>query len=402
MHGLERLGGPLSARERTRGASRCMSDTQKRGKDSRANRDRGRGLSPASDDDSFQVQVLKKALQTQQSHATTREEELKEQLSGLWQRADKERKMLMSQVSQLKDELKTSSPQKLVSDLTSRFSDLKTTVSNIKDGAPISDKGLWQFDSEGEPIPGDAGAASVKRDSSTGASMSEREGAYRNSTGADGGSAKWRIKALEARVAAQQDEIRELKAQLAEREQALTRLQQRNGVLGARLEDKEHDIATLEGRLAKLKRRLKESDSFAPRAWAVKEAVQGGYALEAAGLVPSTAAADSSRPNGGATNWLHGDDCDAAMVPGYQDFVRLLFEPSAAPLLGMVESFLQALLNKNPKMSDYAMVHNFLGAMENPFRSHKLWRESDEQDMLEVMDALEAYIFSQDQVFNPS
>ena len=305
--------------------------------------------------------MLKKALQTQQSHATTREEELKEQLSGLWQRADKERKMLMSQVSQLKDELKTSSPQKLVSDLTSRFSDLKTTVSNIKDGAPISDKGLWQFDSEGEPIPGDAGvhacmrvcahaltlscmrysprvavgrngesheltarvvlaaragAASVKRDSSTGASMSEREGAYRNSTGADGGSAKWRIKALEARVAAQQDEIRELKAQLAEREQALTRLQQRNGVLGARLEDKEHDIATLEGRLAKLKRRLKESDSFAPRAWAVKEAVQGGYALEAAGLVPSTAAADSSRPNGGATNWLHGDDCDAAMVPG--------------------------------------------------------------------------------------
>ena len=29
------------------------------------------------------------------------------------------------------------------------------------------------------------------------------------------------------------------------------------------------------------------------------------------------------------------------MVPGYPEFVRLLFEPSAAPLLGMVESFLQ-------------------------------------------------------------
>ena len=79
----------------------------------------------------------------------------------------------------------------------------------------------------------------------------------------------------------------------------MTRLLQRNGVLGARLEDKEHDIATLEGRLAKLKRRLKEADSFAPRAWAVKEAVQGGYALEAAGLVPNSAGADSSRPNGG-------------------------------------------------------------------------------------------------------
>jgi hypothetical protein len=49
---------------------------------------------------------LKKALQTQQSQAVNREEELKEQLSGLWQRADKERKMLMSQVLMLKVELK--------------------------------------------------------------------------------------------------------------------------------------------------------------------------------------------------------------------------------------------------------------------------------------------------------
>ena len=129
-----------------------------------------------------------------------------------------------------------------------------------------------------------AGASALSRDDSSSsssnasASMNERQGAYRNSTGSaaggDAGSAKWRIKALEARVAAQQDEIRELKAQLAEREQSLTRLQQRNGVLGARLEDKENDIATLEGRLAKLKRRLKDADSFAPRAWAVKEAVQ--------------------------------------------------------------------------------------------------------------------------------
>jgi len=60
--------------------------------------------------------------------------------------------------------------------------------------------------------------------------------------------------------------------------------------------------------------------------------------------------------------------------------------------------FWQALLNKNPKMTDYTMVHNFLGAMENPFRSHKLWRDGDENDMLEVVDALEAYILSQDQV----
>jgi hypothetical protein len=54
---------------------------------------------------------LKKALQTQQSQAVNREEELKEQLSGLWQRADKERKMLMSQVMEPKVEPKTLNPK---------------------------------------------------------------------------------------------------------------------------------------------------------------------------------------------------------------------------------------------------------------------------------------------------
>ena len=59
----------------------------------------------------------------------------------------------------MKDELKTSSPQKLLNDVTSRLSDLKTTVSNIKDGAPVSDKGLWTFDdSDGESMARDAGA----------------------------------------------------------------------------------------------------------------------------------------------------------------------------------------------------------------------------------------------------
>ena len=152
--------------------------------------------------------------------------------------------------------------------------------------------------------------------------MNQSDGAYRRGVGdADSGSAKWRIKALEARVAAQQDEIRELKAQLAEREQSLTRLQQRNGVLGARLEEKEQDISTLEGRLAKLKRRLKDADSFAPRAWAVKEAVEGGYALEAAGLIPQAAGAGGTTMHG-ANNWLHSSDSDAPMVPALEEFVR--------------------------------------------------------------------------------
>lgn len=44
----------------------------------------------------------------------------------------------------------------------------------------------------------------------------------------------------------------------------------------------------------------------------------------------------------------------------------------AEPLVGMIESFVQALQLKCPKLSDHNMVHNFLGAMENPFRSNKV------------------------------
>eukprot|EP00960_Hanusia_phi_P077038 768640-Hanusia_phi.AAC.14 len=128
--------------------------------------------------DSSQIDILKKALKTQRTEALSREQELQKQLSGLWQRADKERKMLMSQVTQLKNELKASSPKTLFNDVTSRLSELKATVSNIRDGSPLSgntlnllascrfslcyllvareklcaEKGLWSFDSDGEPL----------------------------------------------------------------------------------------------------------------------------------------------------------------------------------------------------------------------------------------------------------
>lgn len=306
---------------------------------------------------------------------------------------------MLSQVQQLRDEIKTSSPSasKLINEVSSRLTEIKNTVSNSK-GAPVFEgAGLWTLEHEehdsDEPPPTPAVAMDGSEDrASHGRYSLGADGA----SGAEGGSAKWRIKALEARVAAQQDEIRELKAQLQERDQALGRLQQRNGVLAARLDDKDEDIAALEAKLAKLKRRLKDADSFAPRAWAVREAVQGGYGLEAAGLLANAAGATgdiSATPrmsaHAVANNWLHGDECDAAMVPGLEDFVRTIQDPSAAPLLSMVESFLQALLNKNPKMTDFAMLHTFLGAMENPFRSHKLWRDADETDLVEVIDALE-------------
>jgi len=73
--------------------------------------------------------------------------------------------------------------------------------------------------------------------------------------------------------------------------------------------------------------------------------------------------------------------------------------PDSAPLVGMIDSFVQALQLKNPKLSDHSMVHNFLGAMENPFRTHKLWKGCEDGDVDEAMDCLEKKILSDDKVY---
>lgn len=65
----------------------------------------------------------------------------------------------------------------------------------------------------------------------------------------------------------------------------------------------------------------------------------------------------------------------------------------------MIESFVQALQLKNPKLSDHSMVHNFLGAMENPFRSHKLWKGCEDGEVDDAMDCLEMKILSDDKVY---
>ena len=41
----------------------------------------------------------------------------------------------------------------------------------------------------------------------------------------------------------------------------------------------------------------------------------------------------------------------------------------------------QALVLKTARGTDYGMVHNFLGAMENPFRAHKLWKDAADDEM---------------------
>ncbi len=69
------------------------------------------------------------------------------------------------QVSELKNELtkRASTPKALFEELgtnvSTKLSELKATVTNIKDGAPGSDKGLWRLDSDGMPLPEDGSPA---------------------------------------------------------------------------------------------------------------------------------------------------------------------------------------------------------------------------------------------------
>eukprot|EP00287_Rhodomonas_sp_CCMP768_P003025 CAMPEP_0196738342 /NCGR_PEP_ID=MMETSP1091-20130531/15759_1 /TAXON_ID=302021 /ORGANISM="Rhodomonas sp., Strain CCMP768" /LENGTH=534 /DNA_ID=CAMNT_0042082305 /DNA_START=186 /DNA_END=1787 /DNA_ORIENTATION=+ len=329
------------------------------------------------DRERFKVDVLKKALKTQRTEALNRENDLQNHLSGLWKKADRERKMLMGQVSELKNEVARKGVAKtLFNDVTSKLSDLKTTVSNIKDGSPSSDRGLWSFeDDEGSSLG--VAASSSDHSSSGGRVDGSGESAVRG-----------RVRSLEAKVSAQQQEIAGLQGQLSQREAAVSRLELRNAALTASLEEKEHQIQTMESRIARLKQRLKEANSYSPKPKSVADAVRGGYALEALGLTPAP-------PSSG---WHLDGEEDSPLVPGLDEFKERLRDETAAPLLGMVESFVTAFVHKKPKLGDYAMVHHFLGAMENPFRSHRLWREADDDDVAETIDALEAFILGDEKV----
>jgi len=95
----------------------------------------------------------------------------------------------------------------------------------------------------------------------------------------------------------------------------------------------------------------------------------------------------------GRNNWHQDEDfVQGELILGYVEFEERLRDPSAQPLVEMINSFRSAFLLKSPKISDFGMVHNFLGAMENAFRQHRLWKNSSDEEVLEAMDALEAMI----------
>eukprot|EP00961_Rhodomonas_salina_P028421 383461-Rhodomonas_salina.3 len=161
---------------------------------------------------------------------------------GCGQRADRERKMLMGQVSELKNEVarkvQTLSfavqrmshthgcSNQLLSgglrvgcivsgDVTSKLSDLKTTVTNIKDGAPTSERGLWSFESDDDA--GGFGAGGAERGGAAGSAASESASAGGRVEGVGESAARHRIRALEQRVAAQH-EVRERERRRGEEE----------------------------------------------------------------------------------------------------------------------------------------------------------------------------------------
>jgi hypothetical protein len=66
----------------------------------------------------------------------------------------------------------------------------------------------------------------------------------------------------------------------------------------------------------------------------------------------------------------------------------------------MIDGFSKALLIKKLKGTDYTMVHNFLGAMQGPIRTHQLWAHCDDNDVEDALDALESRILGDERVSN--
>lgn len=74
--------------------------------------------------------------------------------------------------------------------MSTKLSELKATVTNIKDGAPGSDKGLWRLDSDGMPLPDDGG----------GIAESDADGEGMTLVASGPGTLLFRLRHLEAKV----------------------------------------------------------------------------------------------------------------------------------------------------------------------------------------------------------
>jgi hypothetical protein len=64
----------------------------------------------------------------------------------------------------------------------------------------------------------------------------------------------------------------------------------------------------------------------------------------------------------------------------------------------MINGFSKALQMKKARGTDYTMVHNFLGAMQNPIRTNQLWSHCDDNEIEDALDALERKILGDERV----
>lgn len=330
--------------------------------------------------DEYSLDVLKNALKTQRLEAKQREDALKDQLTTLSLRAKREREMLLKEIGVLKG-----SVTKAAGSPSSRTPASNASSDPEQPGPSGFD--LWNLDAEGKAVqPPEEDRAARGGEWDVGSTDWEQSGGT-----------KYRIMSLEAKIQAQTLEIQELQAQLAQHESTLSKQQQRNGAITARLEDRDLQIHSLESKVQRLQRRLTSLDAFAPPDWAPRVA-RDGSGLSALGERENASLLQGAS---GHNNWHQEDGSGGEeLVPGYNEFVAKLHDASAQPLLGMIQSFVSAFLLKSPKISDHSMVHNFLGAMENPLRSHALWRSVGDEDFALVLDALEAYILGNERVYD--
>jgi hypothetical protein len=161
----------------------------------------------------------------------------------------------------------------------------------------------------------------------------------------------------------------------------------------------------MQAQIDQLEKRVRLVDAFAPPAWitGMQLASFGCFITLLTLDVAAGARSDRDRERGGEAallqgasgknNWHQDEDLiQGELVPGYSEFEERLCSPGAAPLVEMINSFRSAFLLKSPKISDFGMVHNFLGAMENPFRNHRAWKGASDEQLMETLDALEAMI----------
>uniref|UniRef100_A0A7S4P4K4 VPS9 domain-containing protein n=1 Tax=Guillardia theta TaxID=55529 RepID=A0A7S4P4K4_GUITH len=344
------------------------------------------------DDGGFELEVLKNALKSLQSDTQQRERYLKSRLDGLHDKAHREKAHLLSQVSDLKKQLANkglSSPKELLSDVSNSLSNVLQASS-----APLLEQGDRNEEgngtSPGSPHEGEWLTSSLRIFPSAAVSpLMNHDFPADSGSAKAGGAGSHRLLGLESKVQSQQDEIVELQHMMSERGKLVSSLQQEHGTLIAKIEEKTDRVASLKSQISSVRDRIERLDAFGPPLWMARPGEDRRRDTMATILDGAS----------GCNNWHMCNVSDMDLAPKFNEFKSKFEDEAAIPLKEMVLSFLTAFLLKNPKIGDYNLVHSFLGAMENPIKTNKLWSGLDEDDLADAIDALETMILRDARVY---